>query len=115
MKFRFAAGDWVRVLDLGKSGHIRTPFYIRGCTGTVLHRCGAFLNPEDLSIGIVAGPVIPLYRVSFLMTEIWPDYSGNAKDALYIEVYDHWLAASDDAMRRQPADLPTVPNQGTTT
>jgi nitrile hydratase beta subunit-like protein len=104
VKFRFAEGDRVKVLDIGKSGHIRTPFYIRGCTGTILHRCGAFLNPEDLSIGIVAGPVIPLYRVSFPMTEIWPDYNGNSRDALYVEIYDHWLAA---------ADLSTMPNQGT--
>lgn len=96
VKFRFDEGDRVKVLDLGKSGHIRTPFYIRGCAGTILHRCGAFLNPEDLSIGIVAGPVIPLYRVRFSMTAIWPDYTGNAKDALYIEIYDHWLAVSDE-------------------
>jgi nitrile hydratase subunit beta len=106
VKFRFAECDRVKVLDLGKSGHIRTPFYIRGCTGTILQRCGAFLNPEDLSIGIVAGSVIPLYRVSFFMTEIWPDYTGNSSDALCIEIYDHWLVA---------ADLPTVPNQGNPT
>jgi Nitrile hydratase beta subunit, C-terminal len=85
----------VLVLDLGKSGHIRTPFYIRGHVGTVLHRCGAFLNPEDLSIGIVAGPVIPLYRVGFPLNELWTEYRGNPADTLCIEIYDHWLEMSE--------------------
>ena len=94
MKFRFDEGDRVTVLHLGKSGHIRTPFYIRGCTGTIVHRCGAFLNPEDLSVGNVAGPVVPLYRVGFSMNDIWPDYAEHSRDALYIEIYYHWLAAA---------------------
>jgi len=83
------------VLELGKSGHIRTPFYIRGRVGTVIHRCGSFLNPEDLAIGNVAGPVVPLYRVGFPMNTLWRDYAGNASDMLYIEIYDHWLAMAD--------------------
>jgi nitrile hydratase subunit beta len=92
MKPRFDCGDRVLVLELGKSGHIRTPFYIRGRVGTIMHRCGAFLNPEDLSIGIVSGPVVPLYRVGFLLRELWTDYRGNPADMLCIEIYDHWLA-----------------------
>ncbi len=91
MNFHFDAGDRVTVLDLDKAGHIRTPFYIRGRTGTVLHRCGAFLNPEDLAVGIVAGPVIPSYRVSFRMSDIWLLYGGHREDAVYIEIYEHWL------------------------
>jgi nitrile hydratase len=92
MRHRFDANDRVLVLDLGKSGHIRTPHYIRGKVGTVLHRCGAFLNPEDLAVGNVAGPVAPLYRVGFPMHELWPEYRGPAADRLCIEIYDHWLA-----------------------
>jgi nitrile hydratase subunit beta len=92
---RFDKGDKVVVLELGKSGHIRTPFYIREKVGTVMHRCGAFLNPEDLSVGIVSGPVIPLYRVEFLLNQIWPDYEGSPSDLLCIEIYDHWLAMAD--------------------
>jgi len=93
MKARFQAGDRVRVLHLGKTGHIRTPFYVRGRTGTVTELCGYFLNPEELAVGNTAGPVVPLYRVSFPQTELWPDYQGPAHDALSIEIYDHWLAA----------------------
>jgi len=95
VKARFAEGQRVAVLDLEKSGHIRIPFYIRGHVGTVVQRCGSFLNPEDLSVGNVAGPVVPLYRVSFALNELWTDYAGGPSDMLYIEIYDHWLASAD--------------------
>jgi nitrile hydratase subunit beta len=106
MRPRFDKGDKVIVLELNKSGHIRTPFYIRGRIGTILHRCGAFLNPEDLSIGNVAGPVVPLYRVGFPLGELWSEYRGNPSDTLFIEIYDHWLARIQPS---QPTDvfLPT--------
>ncbi|GGC50189.1 SH3-like domain-containing protein [Chelatococcus reniformis] len=96
---RFDAGDRVLVLDLGKSGHVRTPFYVRRHSGVVLHRCGAFLNPEDLAIGNVAGPVVPLYRVGFAMTDLWKDYRGLPADMLCIELYDHWLNPVEAAVR----------------
>lgn len=89
---RFAPGDRVTVLDLGKPGHVRTPYYVRRRTGTVVQLCGHFLNPEELSVGRTAGPVIPLYRVSFPMRELWPDYDRDPDDAVSIEIYDHWLA-----------------------
>jgi nitrile hydratase subunit beta len=94
MKPRFKSGDSVLVLDLQKTGHVRIPRYIRGHTGVVHDIVGAFLNPEDLSVGNVGGPAVPLYRVDFEMTELWPDYTGPKSDRLYIEVYDHWLAAA---------------------
>jgi len=102
MKHRFDAGDKVLVLELGKSGHIRTPFYVRGHIGTVMYRCGAFLNPEDLAVGRVCGPVAPLYRVSFALNDLWPDYEGSDADLLCIEIYDHWLAPAFT----DTADLP---------
>ena len=97
MKPRFDAGDRVRVLDLGKPGHVRTPFYVRHHVGTVLHRAGAFLNPEDLSVGRVCGPVVPLYRVGFAIRELWANYAGDPADMLAIEIYDHWLEADGPA------------------
>ena len=92
MSARFRVGDRVQVLDLGKSGHVRTPFYVRGKVGEVAQFCGFFLNPEDLSVGNAAGPVIPLYRVSFRQKDLWPDYIGPPDDKLQVEIYDHWLA-----------------------
>lgn len=88
---RFKPGDRVEVLDLGKAGHVRTPYYIRKRRGTVLSFCGYFLNPEALSVGDTSGPLIPLYRVQFLMTELWPDHTRTERDLLSIEIYDHWL------------------------
>ena len=92
----------MRVLELNKSGHIRTPFYIRHKTGVVVQVCGAYLNPEHLAVGNTAGPVVALYRVAFPQRELWPDYAGPAFDQLCIEIYDHWLAAADDVAASEP-------------
>jgi nitrile hydratase len=94
MSARFTVGDAVRVLHLGKTGHIRTPFYVRGKVGRVMQMCGVFLNPEDLAVGNTAGPVVPLYRVSFRQADLWDDYQGPEHDTLVIEIYDHWLSAA---------------------
>jgi hypothetical protein len=106
MRHRFDAGDKVVVLELNKSGHVRTPHYVRHQRGTVLHRCGSYLNPERLAVGDVSGPVVPLYRVAFCLSELWPDYSGNPDDQICIEIYDHWLvAALDFTADGQPSDI----------
>ncbi|WP_315831873.1 SH3-like domain-containing protein [Bradyrhizobium prioriisuperbiae] len=96
MRHRFDTGDKVIVLELNKAGHVRTPHYVRNRVGTVLHRCGSYLNPEQLAVGDVGGPVIPLYRVAFDLAELWDDYQGNPGDRLCVEIYDHWLEASPD-------------------
>lgn len=89
---RFAVGDRVNVLDLGKPGHVRIPFYVRGATGEVVQYCGTYLNPEDLAIGITSGPAIDLYRVAFEQVALWPGENHPPRDRLIIEIYDHWLA-----------------------
>lgn len=89
---RFAVGDTVVVLDLGKPGHVRIPVYVRGKTGEVVQYCGRYLNPEDLAVGITSGPVIDLYRISFSQQDLWPDEVNPESDRLIIEIYDHWLA-----------------------
>lgn len=92
ISIRFNPGDAVQVLDLGLSGHVRTPHYIRGKHGRVHELCGCFLNPEKLSVGDSSGPVVPLYRVSFSMADLWPADEHGPNDRLFIEIYDHWLA-----------------------
>ena len=89
---RFAVGDRVSVLDLGKPGHVRIPFYVRGATGEVVQYCGTYLNPEDLAIGHTSGPAIDLYRVAFEQRALWPEEGHPPRDRLIIEIYDHWLA-----------------------
>ena len=92
---RFKPGDMVRVLHLGKSGHVRIPFYVRGKRGEIVHYCGSYLNPEDLAIGLTNGPVKDLYRVKFRKSELWPDDGQSLSYTLTIEIYDHWLEPTE--------------------
>lgn len=89
---RFSAGDIVRVLALGKTGHVRIPHYIRNHTGHVTEYCGTYLNPEDLAVGDTSGQAVDLYRVAFSQRQLWPNEAIPKHDTLVIEVYDHWLA-----------------------
>ncbi|WP_160120972.1 SH3-like domain-containing protein [Rhodovarius lipocyclicus] len=91
----FAPGTRVRVRDawpeLEGPAHVRTPHYVRGRTGTVLRRLGAFRNPEDLAFARPAA-TIPLYHVAFEQAEIWPENAPG--DEFLIEIYEHWLEAA---------------------
>ena len=87
----FATGDRVRIVDLDKAGHVRTPIYARGKTGTIDHCCGAFENPEERAYGRIGRPRIPLYRVRLRQRDLWPDYQGAEDDSLVLEIYHHWL------------------------
>jgi nitrile hydratase len=91
MDARFKVGDRVRVMKAYPPGHIRTPFYIRGHTGTVERICGAFANPEELAQMRDGLPAQPLYRVRFRQKDVWPDYRGPEDDVVEIEIYQHWL------------------------
>ncbi len=88
---RYTLNERVRVLDLDKPGHIRTPYYIRHQTGRIIQFCGSFLNPEDLATGNAGGRVVECYRVEFLQREVWEDYVGAPDDTIVIEIYEHWM------------------------
>jgi hypothetical protein len=81
----------VKVMKAYPLGHIRTPYYIRGCSGTVERVCGAFPNPEELAQMRSGLPAQPLYRVRFAQSEVWPDYRGSRADTLDVEIFQHWL------------------------
>jgi nitrile hydratase len=72
-------------------GHIRTPFYIRGRSGTIERLCGSFPVPEELAQMRSGLPAQPLYRVRFAQREVWPDYRGRDQDVVEIEIFQHWL------------------------
>lgn len=93
---RFLVGDCVRVLALGKEGHVRIPHYIRHHTGRVTQYCGTYLNPEDLAVGDTSGRAVDLYRVEFPQTQLWSDVSVPPQDTLIIEIYDHWLTPAPE-------------------
>ncbi len=88
---RFSPGDAVRVLDLRREGHVRTPEYVRGRRGSVSRVLGGFPNPESLAYGGDGLPEKALYRVAFRQTDLWDNYEGSPDDVLYVDLYEHWL------------------------
>lgn len=80
----------VRVKTMMPPGHIRTPYYLRGKTGTIERSLGAFGNPEEQAYGRIGGKK-HLHRVRFSMGEVWGDAAENPDDTLDAEIYDHWL------------------------
>jgi nitrile hydratase len=89
--YRFSPGARVRVLELDKAGHVRTPTYLRGKMGVVETRVGHFRNPEELAYGRYDGPATALYRVRFAQKQLWPNYAGPATDTLCADLFEHWL------------------------
>jgi nitrile hydratase len=88
---RFKPGDKVKIGDHNPPGHRRVPVYARGRVGTIERICGAFPNPEELAYGFDGLPKRTLYRVRINQADIWPEYKGNPKDILELEIYEHWL------------------------
>ena len=80
----------VRIKAMAPPGHIRTPYYLRGKTGTIERSLGAFGNPEEQAYGRI-GDRKPLHRVRFTMGEIWGDAAEQPEDTLDAEIYEHWL------------------------
>lgn len=87
---KFKPGDRVKVRFEDRPGHIRTPWYIRGKTGSVEQVHGAFLNPESLGHGGDGLPKKNLYLVAFQQRDIWERYNA-AKDKLLVDLFEHWL------------------------
>jgi len=88
---RFAPGDRVAVRRTYPLGHIRTPYYIRGCVGSIERICGSFPIPEELAQMRSGLPAQPLYRVRFRQGDVWPDYRGRPEDVVEVEIFQHWL------------------------
>jgi len=91
---KFKVGEKVKVVKAYPIGHVRTPYYIRGHTGTIERICGIFPNPEELAQMRDGLPARPLYRVRFRQKEVWPDYRGSDADVLEVEIFQHWLEAA---------------------
>ncbi|GIW80728.1 MAG: hypothetical protein KatS3mg105_2535 [Gemmatales bacterium] len=91
MDFRFKAGDRVVVRFTNPPGHVRTPYYVRGKTGTIERVLAAFPNPEECAYGRNGEPKQPLYRVRFRQIDLWDDYRGHPNDCVEVEIYQHWL------------------------
>lgn len=88
---RFAVGASVRIRQAFPPGHVRAPWYLRGCKGSICHVVGAFHNPEELAYGRYDGPRLTLYRLRIAQNDIWSDYEGAPQDTLEVEIYENWL------------------------
>lgn len=86
--------ETVRVRAIFPPGHVRTPAYLRGKTGTIERELGTFGNPERQAYGH-RGEKKDLLRVRFTMAEIWGDAAENPQDTLDAEIYAHWLERLD--------------------
>ena len=91
VEVKFSPGERVKVMQAYPLGHVRTPYYVRGCSGVIERICGAFPNPEELAQMRSGLPAQPLYRVRFLQTDVWPGYAGQPSDTIDIEIFQHWL------------------------
>lgn len=93
---RFKMGARVRVRAGWPTGHMRTPWYVRGRVGVVERVLGHFANPEELAYRRDGLPKLPLYRVRFSLAEIWGDAAAAAgdvarDDTIDVELYESWL------------------------
>jgi hypothetical protein len=88
----FRVGDEIRISTRSPIGHYRVPTYLRGKGGSIEAVIEpAAINNEEEGYGRNAGTKLHYYRVAIPMTEIWPDYTGSARDGLRIEVFETWL------------------------
>ena len=97
---RFAPGDAVRVRDMDKEGHVRTPEYTKGKAGWISSVLGSFPNPESLAYGGDGLPETPLYKVGFRQIDLWDGYGGAPEDELFIDIYEHWLEPREEGGER---------------
>jgi nitrile hydratase subunit beta len=88
---RFRVGDKVRIGDFPAVGHCRTPWYVRGRSGTVVEIHGAFRDPVRLAYHRPGLPPLMLYKVRVRQSDLWPDYAGASKDTLEVDIYEPWL------------------------
>lgn len=88
---RFPVGTTVTIRRAFPPGHVRAPWYLRGCTGVVGHIVGEMGNPEEFAYGRCDGPPLTVYRVRLRQPDIWPDYAGAPHDTLVVDVYENWL------------------------
>ena len=92
---KYEAGDTVFVKSDAVERHHRTPWFIKGKTGTVRAISGPFLDPESRAYGGDGLPGRLLYQVEFSQTDLWGNrYRGDVRDVLLVDVYEQWLEPS---------------------
>jgi nitrile hydratase len=89
-----AVGARVRVAArYPRTGHVRTPYYLRGKRGEVIRYFGVFFDPTALAAGCAHPPACRLYQVLFDYKEVWGRGGPEPSPATRIvaDLYDNWL------------------------
>jgi hypothetical protein len=88
----YQVGQRVRIAAREHEGHHRTPAYVKGKSGRIERRHGAFKNPETRAYGGDGLPEQQLYLVAFDASELWPGASGGRVE---VDIYEHWLEGAE--------------------
>lgn len=97
---KYKIGDTVKIRDSTTLFHTRTQRYTRGRIGVVVENRPEWVVPEDEAFGKVEdGRYVPFYVVRFKQTDLWPRYSGSAKDTLETECSEMWLEPAKEAAK----------------
>jgi nitrile hydratase subunit beta len=91
----FRPGQRVRVLGRPRSGHHRTPAYVKGRIGRVERFHGLVANPESRAYGAAGRPAQPLYMVSFSQADLWTGYRGGQADRVCLDILGSWLEEAE--------------------
>lgn len=92
MRRDLAPGTQVRIAHRSPAGHARVPGYVMGARGVVLSGYGPTDDPEARGGAHGRrGEPRQVYRVRVPIDELWPGDDGGSRDALEIEIYNHWL------------------------
>ena len=106
MTQRFNVGDRVQVKAANPGGTNRTPFFILGKKGVVVHCHGLAGNPKGLAYGGADEAKLPLYWVSFHMAHLFdedPDFVG---DRVLVDIWENWLEpVTQERVDSRPIDM----------
>ena len=91
--------------------HLRTPGYIFGAVGVVERVVGVFPSPELLAFRHVEG-VQPLFRVRFLLRDLWPQAGAQAaQDTIDVEIVQAWLTEAPAEQHTSGEETQPLPSQ----
>ena len=92
MGLAFRVGDAVTVRSAQVDHHHRTPWFVKGKSGTVRCVHGAFINPESRAHGGTGLPKRMLCQVAFRQADVWgARYRGHHDDVLLVDLFEQWL------------------------
>ncbi|MBE7636119.1 nitrile hydratase subunit beta [Sneathiella sp. P13V-1] len=89
----FKVGDRVKAKNIHPSGHTRLPRYARGATGEIIADYGLHVFADSSAHG--DDDPQHLYSVRFTSRDLWGE-DGHDNDAIYVDLWDDHLEASND-------------------